>query len=70
VRREQLELEVAQLYFARRRARLALEAEDDLAGREARALELDELTAILDSLTGGALTATEASTRRSDRARR
>ena len=54
LRREQLELEVAQLYFARRRAQLELER-GDATDPEERALEVAELTAILDSLTGGAL---------------
>jgi hypothetical protein len=58
MRREQLLTEVAQLYFARRR--LQVEAlsrpSDDAEGLERR-LAIDELTAVLDGLTGGALSA-------------
>src|SRR5262249_20567490 len=55
--REQLLTEVAQLYFARRRLQVD-EALDPNARPEValdRALAIDELTAILDGLTGGAL---------------
>jgi hypothetical protein len=54
-RREALVTEVAQLYFARRR--LLLEPDGELDPREAleRRLAVEELTAILDGLTGGAL---------------
>jgi hypothetical protein len=57
MRREQIELDVARLYFARRR--LLLEAARAPAPDEAaadRQLDIDELTAVLDGLTGGALT--------------
>ena len=57
-RREQLLTEVAQLYYARRRLQI-----DQLLDPSARAdvaldraLGIDELTAVLDGLTGGALT--------------
>ncbi len=57
-RREQLLTEVAQLYYERRRLQvdqlLDPAARADLALD--RALNIDELTAILDGLTGGALT--------------
>jgi hypothetical protein len=56
-RREQLLTQVAQLYYARRRLQvdqlLDPDAHADLALD--RALAIDELTAILDGLTGGAL---------------
>lgn len=56
-RREQLLSEIAQLYFARRRlqvdALLDVSAQHDTALD--RALAIDELTAILDGLTGGRL---------------
>jgi len=56
LRREQLEVEVARLYFARKRALLeiARASPDDPAAADRR-LEVDELTAVLDGLTGGAL---------------
>lgn len=58
IRREELTTEVAQLYFARRR--LQVEALADPPGASTpetveRALAIDELTAVLDGLTGGAL---------------
>src|SRR5207248_4476502 len=55
LRREQIELEVAHLYFARRR--LLLEAARAGGSSPELALEIEELTALLDGLTGGALTA-------------
>jgi hypothetical protein len=57
-RREQLLSQVAQLYYARRRLQVDVEL-DPGAGRDValdRALAIDELTAVLDGLTGGALT--------------
>jgi hypothetical protein len=55
LRREQIELEVAHLYFARKR--LLLEAARAGDASAELALEIEELTALLDGLTGGALTA-------------
>jgi hypothetical protein len=52
VRRQELIHEVTRLYFARERAKLALARAPDEAER---ALALDELSAELDALTGGAL---------------
>lgn len=44
---------VTQLYFARRRAQLALMAEKDPARRLALELRVEELTALLSGMTGG-----------------
>jgi hypothetical protein len=52
-RRELLATEVAQLYFARRR--LQLDTPQDPAAARERQLSIDELTAVLDGLTDGAL---------------
>jgi len=56
-RREALLTEVAQLYFARRRLQVATLLEPDAPPIDAaeRALAIDELTAVLDGLTGDAL---------------
>ena len=56
-RREQLLTEVAQLYFERRRLQVALLLEPPRSPREAAdtALDIDELTAVLDGLTDGAM---------------
>jgi hypothetical protein len=56
-RREALLVQVTQLYFDRRRLQLAALAEPEREAEEAleRALAIEELTAILDGLTGGAL---------------
>jgi hypothetical protein len=56
-RREQLQIEVAQLYFARRRLLLEAERREGEPPEAAadRQLEIDELTAVLDGITGGAL---------------
>jgi hypothetical protein len=55
-RREQIQTRVAQLYFARRRLQLDALAQPDSATANERALEIEELTALLDGLTDGALT--------------
>jgi hypothetical protein len=57
-RREALLTEVAQLYFARRRLQVAALLQPEAAPVDAaeRALAIDELTAVLDGLTDGALT--------------
>ncbi len=56
-RREQLGTEVAQLYYARRRLQVALLTDPPANAREAAQarLDVDELTAVLDGLTDGAL---------------
>jgi hypothetical protein len=56
-RREQLLTEVAQLYYQRRRLQVALLLEPPASPRDAAEaqLDIDELTAILDGLTDGAL---------------
>ena len=56
--REQLVTEVAQLYFARRRLQVdqLLDPDANLEQQLDRALAIDELTAILDGLTGCGLT--------------
>ena len=56
-RRESLLVEVTQLYFDRRRLQLAALAEPGVESEEAveRQLAIEELTAILDGLTDGAL---------------
>jgi hypothetical protein len=56
MRREQLVWQVTQLYFALARAQIEL-ADADAADRDVRSLEVAELAAQLDGLTGGALTA-------------
>jgi hypothetical protein len=56
-RRELLLTEVAQLYFARRRLQVeATSPPADEATQVERQLAIDELTAVLDGLTDGALT--------------
>jgi hypothetical protein len=55
-RRELLQTEVAQLYFARRRLQLDALAPADADTQIERQLAIDELTAVLDGLTDGALT--------------
>lgn len=55
-RRELIETEVAQLYFQRRRLQLDAIARPDDPEAAERVLAIDELTAILDGLTDGALT--------------
>lgn len=54
--REELLTRVAQLYFARRRLQVDALLQPDAPGAVDRALEIDELTAVLDGLTDGALT--------------
>ncbi len=55
--RQQLMTEVAELYFARRRLQLGLEhdPEANSEARQERELQIAELTAVLDGLTGGML---------------
>jgi hypothetical protein len=57
-RREALATEIAQLYYARRRLQVATLLQPDANPVDAaeRALAIDELTAVLDGLTGDALT--------------
>jgi hypothetical protein len=55
-RRELIETEVAQLYFQRRRLQLEAIAKPEDPEAAERTLAIDELTAILDGLTDGALT--------------
>jgi hypothetical protein len=57
-RREQLLTEIARLYYARRRLQAAERLDPDARPEAAldRALAIEELTATLDGLTGGALT--------------
>jgi len=55
-RRELLQTEVAQLYFARRRLQLDARTPADAETQAERQLAIDELTAVLDGLTDGALT--------------
>jgi hypothetical protein len=55
-RRELLQTEVAQLYFARRRLQLDALQPADADAQTERQLAIDELTAVLDGLTDGALT--------------
>jgi hypothetical protein len=50
-RREEVTATVTQLYFALRRAELGLTTDDE----GARALEIDELSALIDGMTDGAL---------------
>ncbi len=54
-RREELLTRVAQLYFARRRLQVDAVLSPDAPGAVDRAIEIDELTAVLDGLTDGAL---------------
>jgi hypothetical protein len=54
--REELLTRVAQLYFARRRLQVAALLQPDTSGAVDRALEIEELTAVLDGLTDNALT--------------
>ncbi len=63
-RREELLVEVAKLYFARRRLHVEALADRDPAAADAieRRLQIDELTAVLDGLTGGALTGAQRNT--------
>jgi hypothetical protein len=56
-RREELLTRVAQLYFARRRLQLDAALQPDAPTAAERALEIEELTAVLDGLTDGALSA-------------
>jgi hypothetical protein len=56
-RREELLTRVAQLYFARRRLQMDEAAQPNASGAADRALEIEELTAVLDGLTDGALSA-------------
>lgn len=53
--REELLTRIAQLYFARRRLQVDALQSPDAAGTTDRAIEIDELTAVLDGLTDGAL---------------
>jgi hypothetical protein len=54
--REELLTRVAELYYARRRLQVDAVLSPDASGAVDRALEIEELTAVLDGLTGGALT--------------
>jgi outer membrane protein TolC len=54
-RREELLTRIAQLYFARRRLQLDEALQPDAPGNLERALEIEELTAVLDGLTDGAM---------------
>jgi hypothetical protein len=54
--REELLTRVAELYYARRRLQVDAALSPDASGAVDRALEIEELTAVLDGLTGGALT--------------
>jgi hypothetical protein len=54
--REELLTRVAQLYYARRRLQVDAVLQPDAAGAADRAIEIEELTAVLDGLTDGALT--------------
>lgn len=54
-RREELLTHVAQLYYARRRLQVDAVLSPDAPGALDRALEIEELTAVLDGLTDGAL---------------
>ncbi len=55
-RREELLTRVAQLYFERRRLQIDAELQPNAEGALERSLAIEELTAVLDGLTGGALT--------------
>jgi len=54
--REELLTRVAQLYYARRRLQVDAVLQPDAGGAADRAIEIEELTAVLDGLTDGALT--------------
>jgi hypothetical protein len=54
--REELLTRVAQLYYARRRLQVDAVLAPDAAGAVDRAIEIEELTAVLDGMTDGALT--------------
>jgi hypothetical protein len=54
--REELLTRVAQLYYARRRLQVDALLQPDAPAAVDRALEIDELTAVLDGLTDNALT--------------
>jgi hypothetical protein len=54
--REELLTRVAQLYYARRRLQVDAVLQPDAPGAVDRAIEIDELTAVLDGLTDNALT--------------
>jgi hypothetical protein len=54
--REELLTRVAQLYYARRRLQVDAVLQPDAAGAVDRAIEIEELTAVLDGLTDNALT--------------
>lgn len=54
--REELLTRVAQLYYARRRLQVDAVLAPDAPAAVDRAIEIDELTAVLDGLTDGALT--------------
>jgi hypothetical protein len=54
--REELLTRIAQLYYARRRLQVDAVVSPDAAGALDRALEIEELTAVLDGLTNNALT--------------
>jgi hypothetical protein len=56
VHREELLTRVADLYYARRRLQVDAVLAPDAPGAVDRALEIEELTAVLDGLTDGALT--------------
>ena len=55
-RREELMVRIAQLYFERRRLQVDAVLTPDSPGATDRAIEIEELTAVLDGLTDGALT--------------
>jgi outer membrane protein TolC len=55
-RREELLLRVTQLYFERRRLQVDSALTPDAPNAIDRAIEIEELTAVLDGLTDGALT--------------
>jgi hypothetical protein len=54
--REELLTRVAQLYYARRRLQVDTVLQPDASGAVDRAIEIEELTAVLDGLTDNALT--------------
>ena len=54
--REELLTRVAQLYYARRRLQVDAILQPDASGAVDRAIEIEELTAVLDGLTDNALT--------------
>jgi hypothetical protein len=56
-RREELLTRIAQLYFARRRLQIDAELQPHADGAADRQMEIEELTAVLDGLTDGALSA-------------